>query len=51
MFGTCMCIGVYNIEFLDYFQSRATAVSLVGSINLGVLFVLGKLFNIYLHGL
>ncbi|KAH3853348.1 hypothetical protein DPMN_095870 [Dreissena polymorpha] len=35
-FGTSQSIGIYNIEWLRYFDSGAAAVSLVGSINLGV---------------
>ncbi|KAK3602052.1 hypothetical protein CHS0354_025229, partial [Potamilus streckersoni] len=35
-FGTAQSIGVYNVEFLDYFESSAAAISLVGSINVGI---------------
>ena len=35
-FGTAQTVGVYNIEFLRAFDAGAAAVSLVGSINLGV---------------
>lgn len=35
-FGTSQTVGVYNIEFLRAFDVGAAAVSLVGSINLGV---------------
>ncbi|KAK0047951.1 monocarboxylate transporter 9, partial [Biomphalaria pfeifferi] len=36
-FGTTASIGIYNIEFLDYFHvSSSVAVSLIGSINFGV---------------
>ncbi|KAL3854958.1 hypothetical protein ACJMK2_014193 [Sinanodonta woodiana] len=37
-FGTTQSIGVYNVEFLDYFENSAAAISLVGSINAGVIF-------------
>ncbi|KAL3854965.1 hypothetical protein ACJMK2_014200 [Sinanodonta woodiana] len=35
-FGTAQSIGVYNVEFLDYFESSAASISLVGSINTGI---------------
>ena len=41
-FGTSQSVGVYNIEFLRYFDVGAAAVSLVGSINIGVFLGAGK---------
>ena len=41
-FGTAQSVGVYNIEFLRAFDAGAAAVSLVGSINLGVFLGAGK---------
>ncbi|XP_045162792.2 monocarboxylate transporter 14-like [Mercenaria mercenaria] len=45
-FGTTQSIGVYNIEFLRHFDTTAAKVSLVGSINLGVVLGTGPLASV-----
>ncbi|XP_060568127.1 monocarboxylate transporter 14-like isoform X1 [Ruditapes philippinarum] len=45
-FGTSQSIGVYNIELLRYFKTGAMAISLVGSINLGVFLGAGPLASV-----
>ncbi|WAR19270.1 MOT14-like protein [Mya arenaria] len=45
-FGTTQSIGVYNIEWLRYFDAGAAAVSLVGAINLGVFLGAGPLASV-----
>ena len=47
-FGISLSIGVYNVEFLDYWNNRSTvAVSLIGAINIGFFLGAGmlKVFN------
>ncbi|KAL3854960.1 hypothetical protein ACJMK2_014195 [Sinanodonta woodiana] len=48
-FGTTQSIGVYNVEFLDYFESSAAAISLVGSINAGVFFGSGPIASLLMN--
>ncbi|KAK3611188.1 hypothetical protein CHS0354_009441 [Potamilus streckersoni] len=52
-FGTAQSIGVYNVEFLDYFENSAAAISLVGSINVGIILgsgpIAGLLMNYLSH--
>lgn len=43
-FGIAESIGIYNIEFLDNFDTTATAVSLIGAINIGM-FLGAGMFN------
>ncbi|KAL3854967.1 hypothetical protein ACJMK2_014202 [Sinanodonta woodiana] len=50
-FGTTQSIGVYNVEFLDYFESSAAAISLVGSINVGILFGTGPIAGLLMNHL
>ncbi|KAL3854962.1 hypothetical protein ACJMK2_014197 [Sinanodonta woodiana] len=48
-FGTAQSIGVYNVEFLDYFKNSAAAISLVGSINAGVIFGSGPIASLLMN--
>lgn len=41
-FGTSSAIGVYNIEFLNYFDNDAVGVSLIAAINWGFFLGTGK---------
>nr|KAG5698967.1 hypothetical protein BaRGS_033480 [Batillaria attramentaria] len=43
VFGSSESIGVYNIEFLDYFTHDTVGVSLIASVNLAVFFCSGPL--------
>jgi len=46
-FGTSQSIGVYNVEFLRYFDNGATAVSFVGSLNFGLFLGAGKSIHVF----
>lgn len=46
-FGTAGAIGLYNIEFIEYFNVGAAEVSLIGSINLGVFLGAGIVYRIF----
>ncbi|KAL3854964.1 hypothetical protein ACJMK2_014199 [Sinanodonta woodiana] len=48
-FGTAQSIGVYNVEFLDYFESSAAAISLVGSINVGIFLGAGPIAGLLMN--
>ncbi|KAL3854961.1 hypothetical protein ACJMK2_014196 [Sinanodonta woodiana] len=50
-FGTSQSIGVYNVEFLDYFENSAATISLVGSINIGILLGAGPIASFLLYNL
>ncbi|KAK3611190.1 hypothetical protein CHS0354_009442 [Potamilus streckersoni] len=42
-------IGVYNVEFLDYFENSAAAISLVGSINVGIFLGAGPIAGLLMN--
>ncbi|XP_052090891.1 monocarboxylate transporter 14-like [Mytilus californianus] len=48
-FGTAGAIGLYNIEFIDYFKVGAAEVSLIGSINLGVFLGAGPFVSLLMR--
>ncbi|XP_063421462.1 monocarboxylate transporter 14-like [Mytilus trossulus] len=48
-FGTAGAIGLYNIEFIEYFNVGAAEVSLVGSINLGVFLGAGPFVSLLMR--
>jgi hypothetical protein len=45
-FGVAGAIGLYNIEFLDYFNVPVAELSLIGSINIGVFLGAGMWFMV-----
>ncbi|KAL3854963.1 hypothetical protein ACJMK2_014198 [Sinanodonta woodiana] len=49
VFGTSQSIGVYNVEFLDYFENSAATISLVGSINIGILLGAGPITSLLMN--
>ncbi|KAL3854969.1 hypothetical protein ACJMK2_014204 [Sinanodonta woodiana] len=48
-FGTAQSVGLYYVEFLDYFESSAAAISLVGSINVGIFFGAGPIAGLLMN--
>ncbi|XP_052095889.1 monocarboxylate transporter 14-like [Mytilus californianus] len=48
-FGTAGAIGLYNIEFIEYFNVGAAEVSLIGSINLGVFLGAGPFVSLLMR--
>lgn len=42
-FGTAQSFGIYNMFFLRYFDDSPAAISLIGSINVGVFLGSGKI--------
>ena len=42
-FGTAQSFGIYNMFFLQYFDDSTAAISLIGSINVGVFLGSGQL--------
>ncbi|XP_041364091.1 monocarboxylate transporter 13-like [Gigantopelta aegis] len=44
-FGVCSSIGIYNMEYLDYFTNDAVAVSFVAAINIGCFQLTGPLVS------
>ena len=45
-FGTALSFGIYNMFFLQYFDDSAAAISLIGSINVGVFLGSGIIFYV-----
>ncbi|XP_060560027.1 monocarboxylate transporter 14-like [Ruditapes philippinarum] len=45
-FGTSVSIGIYNLDFADYFNIGSAEVSLIGSINTGFLFGAGPIAGV-----
>ncbi|KAL3854951.1 hypothetical protein ACJMK2_014186 [Sinanodonta woodiana] len=50
-FGTAQSFGVFNVEFLDYFEYSAAAISLVGSINVGIILGSGPIASLLMNHL
>ncbi|KAL3854953.1 hypothetical protein ACJMK2_014188 [Sinanodonta woodiana] len=48
-FGTALSCGVYNVEFLDYFENSAAAIYLVGSINVGISLGAGPIASLLMN--
>lgn len=48
-FGVAGAIGLYNIEFLDYFKVPVAELSLIGSINIGVFLGAGPLVSLLMR--